>query len=108
MPWPKILALALGEDALEAEALDFHLLISMRMSTHLRLALDNMTRTQWNAGALLSTDTTVAKEAANMLHDHLLRTPEGSRTRFEQAIAQNEQLMLELGLFKEASPPCLL
>ena len=74
-PWPTIVALVKGSDDLVEEALHFHLHVSTRMATHLQLAFPNTARTQWMAGALLSTNPMVAQKSANELHEHLLRAP---------------------------------
>ena len=88
--------------------MDFHLTISTRMATHLRLAFNNTCRTQWLAGGLLSTNAAQAQETANLLHDHLVRVQDKYRTAFETAFLSDRQMMLELDLFRQQSPPALL
>lgn len=110
-PWPKLVALKKGGDRgaeFVEEAMVFHMHLSTRMTTHLRLALENTVRTQWLAGGLLCPDAALAQESANALYGQLLRTPPKSRTLFEAAFISNEQFMLELDSFREQSPPVVL
>ena len=109
--WPRLVALvkggARGAEFFD-EAMAFHFLVSTRMATHMRLAFENTARTQWLAGSLLSTKPCDAQSAANLLHEHLRRVPAPQRTTFETGLLSDQQLMLELELFRTQEPPAVL
>ena len=108
-PWPKMVALRKGDDeVLVDRAMELHLAISTRMAAHMQLSFENTSRTQWLAGSLLSTDAKVAQEGANVLHEHLLRVEPSARTKFEEALVSDAEVMPALERFKEHTPACLL
>ena len=110
-PWPRLVACAVGDDdddSLRERAMEFHLAVSTRIATHLQLSFENTARTQWLAGAMLNPCAAVAQQNANLLQDHLLRTPLKNCTGFEAALRTDERAMLELGVFADIKPACLL
>ena len=109
--WPKLVALVKGGTRgaeFFDEAMAFHFALSTRMATHMRLAFENTSRTQWLAGSLLSTEPRDAQRAANLLHEHLHRVPVLQRTNFESGMLADQQMMLELDLFREQKLPTVL
>ena len=72
------------DDALR-DALACHMAVATNTAAHLQLVFENVMRTSWLAGAVLSPDATAAQRAAGELHDKLIRTHATAKTTFEKA-----------------------
>jgi hypothetical protein len=79
--------------------------VSTAISSHMRLTSANMLRSTWMAAAMLSTNPAKAKEYAATFQDYMIRRPPASRTLFERELADDDNLMNQLGLFADATPP---
>ena len=86
----------------------FHLKIAGRMAAHLKLIGDNTNSSMWLAGAILSKDTAVAREAAVELVEHLCRTPARRRTSFEKTLFEDPSLWGGLESFSKHEPPTVV
>ena len=73
------------DDALR-DALAFHMPVASNIAAHLQLVFENVMRTSWIAGAVLSPDAAAAQRAARELHDKLIRTIAAARTAFERGL----------------------
>ena len=67
------------DDALR-DALAFHMPVATNTAAHLQLVFENVMRTSWLAGAVLSPDAASAQRAARELHDKLIRTTAAAST----------------------------
>ena len=75
---------------------------------HLKGNFENMARTTWLAGQMLSLDTDRARTAARQFQDHLLRVKPGNGTLFESWFAAQPMLMAQMSEFADTEPPCHL
>ena len=108
VPLWKMLTSHLSLDDFEVPTADFHLRVSSRMSTHLVLTFENIDLPQWWAAALLSTQPSLAQEAACALHEYLKRKPTHELSAFDRALRLDDVLWAELGNFGDALPAVLL
>ncbi len=82
-----------------------HRRVANRMQSHLQLTGENIYRTTWQAGALLSKDAVHARTSARALLDHLSSTAPRKRTRFETTLWEDGQIMRELTDFAAQGEP---
>ena len=94
------------EDALR-DALTCHMAVATNTATHLQLVFENVMRTSWLAGAVLSPDAAAAQRAARELHDKLIRTHETAQTTFEKAVVADGRLEM-LAAFVDRPEPVVL
>ena len=71
------------DDALR-DVLAFHMPVAANIAAHLQLVFENVMRTSWLAGAMLSPDAAAAQRAARELHEKLIRADAAARTTFEK------------------------
>ena len=86
----------------------FHLMVAGRMAAHLKLVMENLCSSTWLAGAILSKDTAVAREAAVQLVEHLCTTPARRRTPFENFLFDDPTLWGSLETFSKHEPPTVV
>ncbi len=111
--WVEVVVLLVVEDeAMASErlkgALDFHRLLADKASSHLGLIAENLTRTHWQAAALLSKNAEKARASARTLVRHLARTSPANRTFFEQHLFEDPVKWSSLVAFSRANPPVRL
>lgn len=75
---------------------------------HLKGNYENIARTTWLAGQMLSLDTDRARTAAMQFQDHLLRAKPGHGVLLESWFAAQRMLMAQMSEFADTEPPCHL
>ena len=81
--------------------------VASNIAAHLQLVFENVMRTSWLAGAVLSPDAASAQRAARELHDKLIRTDAAARTTFEKAFVEDGRLEM-LAAFADRPAPVVL
>ena len=76
--------------------------------THLKGNYENMARTTWLAGQMLSLDCDRARTAARQFQEHMMRVKPCHRTLFEAWFADQPNLMAQMSEFVDTEPPCHL
>ncbi len=94
------------EDVLP-ESYTYHTSISSAAAAHLQLVFQNIFRTSWIAGAMLSKDAVQAQHAARQIHQKLVGIDAASMTAFERAFVADGRMEL-LASFAKRDPPVLL
>ena len=111
--WVELATLLVYDDTVLAAAalpdvMELHSRLVARTVSHLALLEDNILRTTWLAGAVLSPDAAAAQASANKLERQLLTTAPARRTAFEQVQVGNVTYMGNLRAFASASPAVCL
>jgi hypothetical protein len=108
VPWPRVLAIKLGAEDFLNEINEFHFKIAIRMSTHLTLTFENISRSSWLAGRMLSTNAQNAAAAARELQRKLVGLRPDQRSAFEEGLCSDEALMQQLADFADINPSVVL
>ena len=74
---------------------DFHLKVSTRMATQLALTVENFDTAEWRAAGL-STQPSVAQQAAAELHEHLKRKAIADLSAFERCLRLDDAMWVQL------------
>ena len=98
---------AFSQDDVLRDAYAFHMPVATNIAAHLQLVFENVMRTSWLAGAVLSPDAASAQRAARELHDKLIRTDAAARTTFEKAFVEDGRLEM-LAAFADRPAPVVL
>ena len=107
--WVELLVLLVVRDRPSAEArlqeaLEFHREMSDKASAHLQLIAENLTRTHWQAAALLHKNAEAAQAAAQSLMRHIASTSPQNRSLFEHYLFEDDLKWTELVQFARARP----
>ena len=107
-PFTKVIAVHLDAEASDVALADSHLKVSTRMATHLALTVENFDTAEWRAAGLLSTQPSVAQQAAAELHEHLKRKAIADLSAFERCLRLDDAMWVQLREFADCAPPTLL
>ena len=83
----------------------FHLAVSSRAVSHMKLALANIHRSAWILGGILCNDVEIPLESAHEFLRHLDTTPPSSRNHFDNAFMATEGLYQDLSDFAHQHGP---
>ena len=97
-----------GANGIIDEINEFFKNVALEMVAHMKSAALNLEVPTYIAQCMVSLDPVHAQKAARQFQHRLTTTSRDRMYAFERAFCDDEQLLEQLNIFCEISPPCLL